>query len=92
MPNFIEAEKTYWKYYDFITINSANNMELFQKFRVMGTPTIIILDWDKIVLNRSWVPNGQELKQTLLKTANITEEDLKQNKQEKRKKWFFGLF
>jgi len=43
MPIFIEAEKTYQEYFDFVAVNSANNMELFQKYRVMGTPTIIIL-------------------------------------------------
>jgi hypothetical protein len=92
MPNFIEAEKTYWKYYDFIAINSSNCIELFQKFRVMWTPTIIILNWEKVVFNQSWVPNGQELKQILLKTAWIKQEDLKAQKQEKKKKWFFWLF
>jgi len=94
MPNFIEAEKMFWKYYDFIAINSTNALELFQKFRVMWTPTVIILDWEKIIFNQSWVPNWQELKQILLKTAWITEQDLKTQKQEekKKKKWFFGLF
>ena len=95
MPNFIEASKIFWKYYDFIAINSSNNIELFQKYRVMWTPTVIILNWENIVFNKSWVPNGQELKQVLLKTAWITnkilEEDKKQEKT-KKKKWFFGLF
>lgn len=91
MPNFIEAEKTYWKYYDFLTINSDNNIQLFEKFRVMGTPTIIILDLQKIIFNKSWVPNGQELKNILLKTAWINDSNLKENTN-KEKKWFFDLF
>jgi thiol-disulfide isomerase/thioredoxin len=93
MPNFIEAEKVFWKYYDFIAINSSNSIELFQNFRVMWTPTVIILNWDKVVFNQSWVPNGQELKKILLNTAWITENDLEKNlEKEKKKKWFFGLF
>jgi len=92
MPNFIEAEKIFWKYYDFVAINSDSNIELFQNFRVMWTPTIIILDWEKIIFNQSWVPNWQELKQILLKTAWITEQDLENDRKEKKKKWFFWLF
>ena len=91
MPNFIDAEKTYWNYYDFIAINSSNSIELFQKFRVMWTPTIIILDWEKIIFNQAWIPNWHELKQILLKTAWIVEDDLKDNKKLKKKKWFFGI-
>ncbi len=90
MPNFIEAEKTYWKYYDFIAINSNNSIELFQKFKVMWTPTVIILKWQEIVFNQSWVPNWQELKQVLLKIAWISENDLE--KQETKKKKWFSLF
>ena len=90
MPNFIEAEKTYWKYYDFIAINSNNSIELFQKFKVMWTPTVIILKWQEIVFNQSWVPNWQELKQVLLKIAWINENDLV--KQENKKKKWFWLF
>jgi len=90
MPNFIEAEKIFWKYFDFIAVNSSNNIKLFEKFKVMWTPTVIILNVEKIVFNQSWVPNWQELKQILLKTAWITENDLKQDqKEEKKKKWFW---
>jgi len=91
MPNFITAEKTFWKYYDFIAINSTNNIWLFQKFRVMWTPTIIILNWEKVVFNQSWVPNWWELKETMLNIAWIKEDDLIQEKDEKKKR-FFGLF
>ena len=92
MPNFIEAEKVFWKYYDFIAINSDNSIALFQNFRVMWTPTVIILNWDKIIFNQSWVPNGQELKNILLKTAWITEDTLEQDKKEEKKKKWFNLF
>ena len=89
MPNFIEAEKTFWKYFDFITINSSDNMELFQKFRVMWTPTIIILKWDEIVFNKSWVPNGWELKNIMMKIAWIQESDLIKNKEKRKKRFLF---
>ena len=92
MPNFFEAEKILWKYFDFILVNSSNNIELFQKYRVMWTPTIIILDQEKVVYNQSWVPNGQELKKIMMNLAWITRQDLEKDKQEKKKKWFFGLF
>ena len=92
MPNFFEAEKILWKYFDFILVNSNDNIELFQKFRVMWTPTIIILDQGKVVYNQSWVPNGQELKKFMMNLAWITQQDLEKDKQEKKKKWFFGLF
>ena len=87
MPNFIEAEKTYWEYFDFIAINSRNNIELFQKYRVMWTPTIIILKWEKIIFNKSWVPNWAELKQIMVDL--IWKEP---KKVETKKKRFFGLF
>jgi len=95
MPNFIEAEKMFWKYYDFIAVDSSNSIELFQKYRVMWTPTVIILDWEKILFNQSWVPNWQELKNFLMKMAWVTQKDLDENKKEekaKKTKWFFGLF
>lgn len=92
MPNFFEAEKIMWKYFDFILVNSNSNLWLFEKFRVMWTPTIIILDWEKIVFNQSWVPNWWELKVFMMNLAWITQEDLEKDKQEKKKKWFFGLF
>ena len=95
MPNFIEASRIFWKYYDFIAINSDSNIELFQKYRVMWTPTVIILDWEKIIFNQSGVPNWQELKQILLKTAWISQADLDEDKKQeksKKTKWFFGLF
>lgn len=94
MPNFIEAEKTFWKYFDFIAINSSNNLELFQKYRIMGTPTIIIMDWEKIVLNASWVPNWKELKENMIRLAWISEKDLETKKEYKKetKKRFFWFF
>ena len=87
MPNFIEAEKTYWEYFDFVAINSTNNMELSRKYRVMGTPTIIILKWDKIILNQSWVPNGAELKKIMIDLIWKEPEKI-----EVKKKKIFGLF
>lgn len=92
MPNFIEAEKSFWKYFDFILINSSDNIELFQKYKVMWTPTIIIIDWEKIIFNQSWVPNWLELKKIMMNVAWISENDLEENKKENKKKWFFGLF
>jgi len=92
MPNFIEAEKILWDYYDFIAVNSSDSLELFQNFRVMWTPTIIILNWEKTVYNQSWVPNWKELKDFMMKLAWITEKDLERKKEEKKKKWFFWLF
>jgi len=92
MPNFFEAEKSFWKYFDFILVNSDNNIWLFQNFRVMWTPTVIILDWEKVIFNQSWVPNGSELKNIMMNVAKITESDLEQDKKENKKKWFFGLF
>ena len=87
MPIFIEAEKTYQEYFDFVVVNSANNMELFQKYRVMGTPTIIILKWEEIIFNKSGVPNWAELKQIMI--SLIWKEP---KKIEIKKKKFFGLF
>lgn len=87
MPNFIEAEKTYWKYFDFVAVNSTNNMELFQKYRVIWTPTIIILKWKEIIFNKSWVPNGAELKKIMVDLIWKEPE-----KQKINKKKFFGLF
>lgn len=40
----------------------------------------LILNWEKIIFNKSWVPNGQELKQILLKTTWITQADLDKDK------------
>ena len=34
MPNFIEAEKTYWEYFNFVAVNSINNMALFQNIEL----------------------------------------------------------
>ncbi len=88
MPIFIDAEKRYWEYFDFIVINVANNMELSQKFRVMSTPTIIILEWEKVIFNKPWVPNWAELKQIMV---NLIWKEPEVQKTEKRKK-FFWLF
>jgi len=87
MPNFIEAEKTYWNHFDFVAINSTNNMELFAKYRVMGTPTIIILKWEEIIFNKSWVPNWVELKKIMINLIWKEPE-----KKEAKKKKFFWLF
>ena len=92
MPNFYEAEKILGNFFDFVIVNSSDNIELFQKYRVMWTPTIIILDWEKIVFNQSGVPNWWELKKFMMNLAWITEEDLQKIKENKKKKWFFGLF
>ena len=91
MPNFIEAEKTFWKYFDFVAINSSNNIGLFQKFKVMWTPTIIILKNNEIIYNKSWVPNWGELKNFMMNVAEINENDIKSEHKEKKKR-FFGLF
>lgn len=91
MPNFIEAEKTFWKYFDFIIVNVWNNINLASSFRVMWTPTIIILDWEKIIFNQSWVPNWWELKKImtdLIWKDNIINEE----KIIVPKKKFLGLF
>lgn len=66
MPNFISAEETFWDYFDFIVINVANNIKLAWEYWVRGTPTIIILDWNKVVFNQSWVPNWWELKKIMI--------------------------
>ena len=92
MPNFIMAEEMLWKYFDFIAVNSSDNIELFQKYRVMWTPTIIILKWEEVVFNQSWVPNWSELKKIMMNIAWINESDLEKEKKENKKKWFFGLF
>jgi thioredoxin-related protein len=62
-------------------------MELFQKYRVMGTPTIIILKLEEIIFNKSWVPNWTELKKIMVDL--IWKEP---KKVEVKKKRFFGLF
>jgi thiol-disulfide isomerase/thioredoxin len=67
MPNFIAAEKTFWKDFDFININTWENMELSSKFWVRWTPTIIIMKNEEIFYNKSWVPNGWELKELMNK-------------------------
>lgn len=91
MPNFIEAEKTFWKYFDFVAINSSNNIGLFHKFKIMWTPTIIILKNNEIIYNKSWVPNWGELKNFMMNVAEINENDIKSEFIEKKKR-FFGLF
>ncbi|MDQ7022121.1 MAG: thioredoxin family protein [Candidatus Gracilibacteria bacterium] len=88
MPNFIEAEKTYGKYFDFVAVNSNTNLELFQKYRVMGTPTIIILQKEEILFNKSGVPNGSELKEIMIKLIGKKPQKVK----EVKKKKFLGLF
>jgi len=93
MPNFIAAEETFWDYFDFIAVNVSNNMELAWKFLVRWTPTVIILDWDKILFNQSWVPNWQELKDLMI--SIIWETPKKKNivvEEKKTRKKFFWLF
>lgn len=91
MPNFIEAENTFWKYYDFIVINSSNNIELFQKFRVMSTPTIMILKNNEIVHNNTWVPNWSDLRKIMMNIVEITESDISVVSREKKKRFFWLL-
>ena len=67
MPNFIAAEETFWKDFDFVIVNVWQNMNLAQKYRVMWTPTIIILKADEVVFNKSGVPNWWELKEIMIK-------------------------
>ena len=88
MPNFFEAEKTFWKDFDFITINTWENMELSWKFWVRWTPTIIIIKGEEIIFNQSWVPNWWELKKIMIK---LIWEEPKKTK-EVSKKRFFWLF
>jgi len=88
MPNFIEAEKKYQKYFDFIVVNVWENMGLAQKFRVMWTPTIIILKWEEVIFNKSWVPNWDELKKIMV---DLIWEEPEKEKEVKKKK-FLGLF
>ena len=70
MPNFIAAEKTYWDDFDFISINTWENIWLSQKFNIRWTPTIVIIRNDEIVLNQSWVPNWKQLKEIMIKLIN----------------------
>ena len=88
MPIFIDAEKRYWEHFEFVVVNVANNMELSQKFRVMSTPTIIILDWEKVIFNKPWVPNWSELKQVMV---GLIWNEPEEKKVETKKK-FFWLF
>jgi thiol-disulfide isomerase/thioredoxin len=67
MPNFIAAEKTFWNHFDFISINTWENIELSSKFRVRWTPTIIIMQNEEIIYNKAWVPNWAELKEIMNK-------------------------
>ncbi len=85
MPNFIAAEKTFWKDFDFININSWENMELSTKFKVRWTPTIIIMKNEEIIYNKAWVPNWQELKEIMTKL--IWEQENKEIK--KKFLWIF---
>ena len=88
MPNFIEAEKTFWKYYDFIIINTWENQLLSQEFSVRWTPTIIIIKNNEKIHRQSWVPNWSELKHLMIELIWKEVE----NKWETKKKKFFGLF
>jgi len=88
MPNFIAAEKTFWNNFDFISINTWENIELSSKFRVRWTPTIIIMKNEEIIYNKAWVPNWSELKEIMNK---LIWEQAPEKNQEKRKKilWLF---
>lgn len=66
MPNFFAAEETFWEKFDFLVVNVANNMQLASSFWIRWTPTIIILDWDKVAFNQSGIPNGQDLKNYMI--------------------------
>jgi len=88
MPNFIAAEKTFWNHFDFISINTWENIELSSKFGVRWTPTIIIMQNEKIIYNKAWVPNWSELKEIMNK---LIWEQAPKKTQEKRKK-FLWLF
>ena len=90
MPNFIEAEKTFWNEFDFVAVNAANNIELFWKYRVMWTPTIIILKDNEVVYQKSWVPNWKELKDFMLDISWKKEENTNIEKPE-RKRFFWLL-
>ena len=70
MPNFIAAEKTFWKDFDFISINTWDNPELSKKFFIKWTPTIIIMKNEEVFYNKSWVPNWWELKEIMLNLIN----------------------
>ncbi len=87
MPNFIAAEKTFWKDFDFISINTWLNMELSTKFRVRWTPTIIIMKNEEIVYNKAWVPNWWELKEIMNKL--IWEKSTVKNENKKKFFWLF---
>jgi len=91
MPNFIEAEKTYWKYFDFVIVNVWKNMQLAQKYWVRGTPTVIILKKDEILFNKSWVPSWVELK-TIMTELIWNNIETIEKIGIKKKKRFFGLF
>ncbi len=88
MPIFIEAEKKYWEYIDFVVINCATNIELSQKYRVMSTPTIIVLNGEEIIFNKPWVPNWAELKKVLI---DLIWKEPEERKEDKKKK-FLWLF
>ena len=88
MPNFIEAEKTFWEYYDFIVINTWQNPWLSQKFWIRWTPTIIILKNNEIIHRQSWVPNWWELKHLMIELMW----EIKEKKWEIKKKRLFWLF
>jgi thioredoxin 1 len=88
MPNFIAAEKTFWEYFDFISINTWENPELSNNFRVRWTPTIIIMKKEEIIYNKAWVPNWMELKETMNKLIW----DQTHTKTEEKRKKFLWLF
>jgi len=87
MPNFIAAEKTFWKDMDFIVINTSQNMELSSKFNVRWTPTIIIMKNEEIIYNKAWIPNWAELKSIII---DLIWKDTPNNKKSKKK--LFWLF
>ena len=87
MPNFITAEKTFWRDFDFININTWKNLELSSSFWVRWTPTIVIMKDNEIIFNKSWVPDWKELKTIMNKLIW----DFNSEKKQKRKK-FLWLF
>ncbi len=93
MPIFIEAETRYGNDFDFVVVNVSHNQQLSEKYHVRSTPTIIVLQWEEIMYNKPWVPNGAELKTILLELSWHNQENFhKKSHCIEKKKRFFWLF